>query len=331
MSTRLAVLVAAVAVGACYAPDYHDPTCGTGGACPSGYTCSGVEGGLCVAVTDAAPADAAADAAAPVDAAPNPRRCAASTPFGDLKPVMGANGAASEWGASLSLDELTLYLSYEENGPIQVAMRATPEGAFQPPAVLTDLHGDPLVGRNPFITDNDDGSETLFLDREVGGVAFDRDFYFTKRADRNRPFDPVRSFGDRSLNTDAHETDLCFIGEEMYFLRAGVVQRSGAKSPPAPITALGDHNYSIAVSRDGLELFVAHQAGSERPDIWVARRASATAPFAAPEPVAELAHDGANVFQYPEWLSPDGCRIYFTSNRPGGKGALDLWQASRTP
>lgn len=36
--------------------------------------------------------------------------------------------------------------------------------------------------------------------------------------------------------------------------------------------------------------------------------------------------------EWPHWLSPDRCRLYFGSNRPGGAGAgSSIWVAERSP
>jgi hypothetical protein len=48
--------------------------------------------------------------------------------------------------------------------------------------------------------------------------------------------------------------------------------------------------------------------------------------FGEPTNVAEVNLDD---FEFPEWISEDGCRLYFTSRRPGGSGNWDMWIASR--
>jgi hypothetical protein len=47
------------------------------------------------------------------------------------------------------------------------------------------------------------------------------------------------------------------------------------------------------------------------------------------ELVTELVKEGAN--NLPSWLSADGCRLFFSSNRGGGKGNYDIWQAEKPP
>ena len=61
-------------------------------------------------------------------------------------------------------------------------------------------------------------------------------------------------------------------------------------------------------------------------DIWMATRASTNDPFGAPTAVVEL--NTASDETTPE-ISGDGLTIYFSSDRPGGMGYLDVYVATR--
>jgi hypothetical protein len=65
--------------------------------------------------------------------------------------------------------------------------------------------------------------------------------------------------------------------------------------------------------------------GATAEDIWMATRPSASVPFSVPVPVSEL-NTKAN--DDPGWLSPDMCRLYFTSDHTG---TAMLYMASRQP
>ena len=89
-----------------------------------------------------------------------------------------------------------------------------------------------------------------------------------------------------------------------------------------------DLDWEPSLSADGMSLFFT----SDRPgghggqDIWVATRASISAPFDRPRNLGPVlnstAHDvGPN-------RSADGSTLFFMSDRPGGLGHFDLWQAS---
>ncbi|HVV48432.1 MAG TPA: hypothetical protein VHO06_02130, partial [Polyangia bacterium] len=87
---------------------------------------------------------------------------------------------------------------------------------------------------------------------------------------------------------------------------------------------------SPVLSRDGLTLYFASKradpAARGNDDIWIARRPAASAAFGPPAAVAELNSAAADG---PRWLSPDGCTLYFTSDRSGGQGGYDLYTATR--
>jgi len=68
------------------------------------------------------------------------------------------------------------------------------------------------------------------------------------------------------------------------------------------------------------------RASSGPPECGVASRASANDPFDAPSRVTEL--DAVDALSHPTWLSPDGCTLYFVSNR-AGSNALDVHRATK--
>jgi len=90
-------------------------------------------------------------------------------------------------------------------------------------------------------------------------------------------------------------------------------------------------DYSAALSPDGLSLFFT----SDRPggygdmDAWVTTRASVSEPWEEPVNLGPMVNsssgDGGPI------ISADGSILYFASNRPGGSGSADIWQASIGP
>lgn len=82
-------------------------------------------------------------------------------------------------------------------------------------------------------------------------------------------------------------------------------------------------------TRDRTVLFFnsTRTGGIDREDIWVTTRASVGAPFTAPVPVTELNTEARETGIA---LSPDGLIIWFSSDRDGGPGGLDVFVASRS-
>ena len=73
--------------------------------------------------------------------------------------------------------------------------------------------------------------------------------------------------------------------------------------------------WKAIVSPDERTLFFAVGTEPDRTSIMIARRSTAGATWETPSFVAELNAGGTG--RAPTWLSPDGCQIWFESNRDG--------------
>lgn len=99
-------------------------------------------------------------------------------------------------------------------------------------------------------------------------------------------------------------------------MQVSTVDTSSGELAPAP-------------SPDELTLYF----GSDRPDapakgnvdIWMTKRAAASDPFEPPLNVQEL---NTSALEWPDWLSPDNCRLYF--DRDGATGRR-IYVAERAP
>lgn len=93
----------------------------------------------------------------------------------------------------------------------------------------------------------------------------------------------------------------------------------GGFAPPMP--AIGEVNSTSSetkavFTRDGLRIFFgsARLGPASQADIWTATRTSKNLEFSGAVRVIELA-TASN--ERPAWISPDACRLYFTSDRTG--------------
>jgi len=87
-------------------------------------------------------------------------------------------------------------------------------------------------------------------------------------------------------------------------------------------------NRSFVVTPDGLTGFYStdREGDAGGPyQIWRVNRASTSLPFSSASAVVELRATGAND---PTWISNDGCRLYFESNR---SGTMNTYVAERAP
>jgi Tol biopolymer transport system component len=100
---------------------------------------------------------------------------------------------------------------------------------------------------------------------------------------------------------------------------------------PAALAELNSANdeQNPSLSGDGLVLFFSsdREGTKGREDIYTSFRAGRMARFSNPVRMAELSSgnkDGA------PFVTADSLTIYFTSNRAGGRGGIDLWTARRS-
>jgi len=310
--------IAAAIGGACYQPSYDDPTCGDHSECPSGWECTAGPGSACVRVGDAGSADAD-----PIDAAPSP--CDLDAPFQDLHKVPGINSAAEDFGPTLSADERTIYfVRYSPADPtglssldLYVATRPSrdePFGAAVPLDALNTIYEDSDPSLSPdelslYFASNRDGAPDIFVAR---------------RAHRDDAFGPAESVGSVVNSADGIEIEPYAVDDALYFMRDNHLFRTEGSQSARPVSGLSaDQFWSITPSRDELTMFL----GSPRngiSDIWVARRTGRDQAFEAPQYVGELStNDG----EFPDWISPDGCRLYFGVST--GDHTADIWVATR--
>lgn len=112
---------------------------------------------------------------------------------------------------------------------------------------------------------------------------------------------------------------------------AGMLPGFPEYTEPNPIEAISSGDASDddpALSGDQLQLFFnsKRDGDSDHEDIWWARRAALAADWGEPQPAAAL-----NTGQRETGiaLASSGLRIWFSSDRAGGKGGLDIYTASR--
>jgi hypothetical protein len=289
---------------------------------------------------DEAPLDAAArdasDAAAP-DAAeaapPDARACDPDTPFGSPSPLGGPTGA---WvNARLSGDELEIVFEAEDeaeggSGKPQVwrASRLVRADGFGPPAIVTSLE-DSRGSYDPDVSL--DALTLVFASGRSDATGWPRDIFLATRGTRATDFGSpmvtaINSPADEAApyleSGDAH---LWFMRDSTTIWRA---PRSGNTfGQPAAVSelnALGTVGFPVP-SDDHTYIYFSLQDNGGSSHVWMARRTSPDGPFVRPRPVTEL---NSTPGESPNWLSPDGCRIYLTSDRTG---SWQLYVAERSP
>ena len=254
----------------------------------------------------------------------------------------------------VSADGLELYYmyagSYDPNDPrfdwdISLSTRPTVEDDWGPPTNLGPVVNSTSDEMGPCISY--DGLELYFQSNRPGGAGLD-DIWVSRRATKDDPWGEPENLGP-PVNTETWDYNprITPDGLELYFAygldpRLAVTRRETTDAPWGEPVDLGPvvNNWTcqdgLWVSSDGLVLMFSDFLWCDpRPDglggmdIWLSRRASKdddwTTPVNVGSPVNTEFADGVPM------ISADGSMLYFNSDRPGGFGWLDLWQAPILP
>lgn len=305
---------------------------------------------------DSAAADVTLDTAPSVDAgtdrdatvladadADAPPACDLTKDFGPPVMLTTLSTTEQEGSPRFSEDELTVYFdgiraaTGEPYFGLLMATRTSITDSFGP---AVPIPGDVNTPDNHEFAPNvtPDGL-TIFFERQ--DTAFlDDNFWTASRPDTNSPF--TGSAQISGINTPEYEGKLFVRNDanELYFVKnvgGGNFDVHVAKKVQGNyvITQLANVNssageYAPVVSKNGLVLYFSSQrtvAGKNDENIWVATRAKTTDDFGPPAYVTNVNQPGSA--EEPGWISNDGCRLYFTSNRAGGAGQQDIYVATR--
>lgn len=283
-------------------------------------------------------APTAIDAAAEIDATPAidavPPRCNPTAPFGTPMHVAELNANAMDECARLSLDERTVYFSSTRGGgaggwDIWFAERASRDAAWGQPMLLGGAINTTAMERCPAVTDD---QLAIYGDN----YSTNYNLAVSTRQTTSDTFGAMTLVNELNISTMGamHDADP-FMGpnhtiywssdaQGNFDLHRATWNGSSFRTPERVtgtnlITA--ETEAGAVISRDELTLFFqSARTGSMNSsyDIWMATRSSTVAAFGDPVNVSALNSNGA---EYPNWISEDGCVIYFT--RDVGVGAAD--------
>jgi Tol biopolymer transport system component len=268
----------------------------------------------------------------------------------NLGPVV--NSEQNELTHCVSADGLELYYMYggswEPNTPgwnLSVSTRSTVEDDWGPPANLGSIVNSLNDDMGPCISS--DGLELYFQSNRPGGEGLD-DIWVSRRATKDNPWGEPENLGP-PVNTETWDYNPCLSsdGLKLYFAygldpQLAVTTRETRDAPWGEPVNLGPvvNSWSCQdaewISSDDLVLVFSDFWGCDpRPeglgetDIWLTRRASKEADWTTPVNIGapintEFAEDAP-------MISVDGSMLYFNSDRPGGSGNMDIWQAPIIP
>ena len=281
--------------------------------------------------------DARGDTTPDASAMCNPR-----APFDAPALLAGVDTTYGEFGARLTNDELTVYFSSARPSgtdfDIFVAKRTSITNAFGSPTRIAALSS--VIG-DGYPSISVDGLE-IFLARASTTFA-SYEMFVARRATADAGFGTPTLLAGTNDPANADTEPFVAQNGDLYFASArrpasgtdiflGARLPDGGFGPPTAIeeltTAAVDGN--PVLSFDMLTMYFqsqrTDQGGDSTGDIWVAHRASLSAPFGDIKRVAELSMLGS--VDLPTWLSADNCRLYMSRQNAG---LLRIYLATRRP
>lgn len=277
-----------------------------------------------VPLPDRDDADSSASPPSPSTTAPPPSgeppvACDVTAPFDEPALVAGLPADLGAYVPRLSDDELQLFftaLVADRGAELMSASRASRADPFGPAA--------PVAAVVSEVDDHDpspgpDGLALWFASNRASGV--DLDLWVSRRGAAHEAFPTPVPFA--AVNTPANEAQPFERDGELWFVsdRAGgwdifvtALDGEQAIGPASSVDALNSPAVEAhpSVRRDGLVIIFSSDRAGGSFDLYMAGRRSTTSPFGAPTPIAEL---NSAATDFAGWISPDGCRIYFSSNR----------------
>lgn len=286
-----------------------------------------------VSPADGDPGDVVVDAAPPV--------CDPARPFGAPTLLPGLDTSAFFAVPRLSPDELSMYFTTvvvadgAQQADLMRAVRASRGAPFGTATPLTTLNtprsdNDPMLAsdlRSLWFSSTRSGTSELYVARrasaaeELGApnVVVGLSGPWPNSHPYYRPAGPELWFtSDRS---DSGGTDIYL-----------APLQDGSFGPATLVSELSTPSFEAhpQLSEDGLRMLLASNraGGSGGFDLWVASRSATTEKF---RPATPLAGVNTTADEYAGWMSPDGCRLYFSSNRDtDAQPRHRLWYAERS-
>lgn len=261
------------------------------------------------------------------------------------------NSAAAEQGPAISKNGLSLYFgSMRSDGfggsDIWVSQRASVDEPWGPPMNLGPVVNTPGADNIPALSRD---GHLLFFNSDRPGTSGLADIWISYRENVHDDFGwqtPVNA--GAGVNSSALEVGASYIeneegGAPLLFFGRGVtlvdpdiyvsqLQPDGsfgeAVLVPELSTAQSDQRPSVRF--DGLEMFLfSNRTGSlGSTDLWVSTRQTVFDAWEIPANLGAAVNSAFGEMQ--PYIAADRLTLFFTSNRPGGCGAFDLYMTTRT-
>jgi Tol biopolymer transport system component len=277
------------------------------------------------------------------DPAPSPKFTDWSVPVSLGPPV---NSAFQDTGPAISKKGLSLYFGSNRPGgsggiDLWVSTRPSVDEAWSTPANLGPQVNSGSADNVPALSRDE---HWLFFNSDRPGGLGDSDIWVSWRSNVHDDFgwQPPVNLG-ATINTAQFDAGPCFFendeaGAPLLFFGSGndiYVSTQAADGSFGPAELIAEVSSPAIDARphvraDGREMILQ----SDRPgtlgtlDLWASTRDSVFDRWSQPVNVGPVINGASRDFQ--AYLSSDGETLYFSSDRPGGLGAQDLYYSTRT-
>lgn len=255
--------------------------------------------------------------------------------------LTGVNTPKDEDDPHVAPRNLRLYYTSNAKGPYQIYMtqRASTAAPWPTGQPLQNLDAE-TDHRAPCLSADDHdlyfATKIVVLDgekmkKDVLGFDIVHSIKLTRPTEFTAPT-PVQS-----VCTEADELFpwVSADGQELYFNRkdkegwrlwmASRPRGKGAFGEPKLVAEIPPGFQHPSVTADRRTLYLQGPLEKNRLGLFRSTRASVNAPWGQPEPLDDLNSPEAPTGDRSPCVTRDGTKLYFASDRPGGKGGLDLW------
>jgi WD40-like Beta Propeller Repeat len=261
------------------------------------------------------------------------------------------NSAFGEQGPTISKNGLVLYFgSMRPDGfgasDLWVSQRASVHNPWGPPLNLGAIVNTPGVENIPALSRDE---HWLFFNSDRAGTSGILDIWVSYRKHVNDDFawqppvnlgagvnSPALEAGASYLETIQHRAAVLFFGRGQtladFDIYMSELQPDGSLGSAVFIPELNSaqSDQRPSVRSDGLELFLSSdRAGTlGLSDLWLSTRRTVFDLWETPTNLGPMVNSSFADMQ--PYIAADRRTLFFTSSRPGGCGALDLYMTTRT-